>query len=67
MPFHLVNSRNSLEVIAGPLSDARTSGNPCVANTVGSFSTVVVVDVDATTCASIHFECASTTTSTIFP
>ena len=61
-----MNSRNSVEENAGPLSDTRTSGNPCVANTVRSFSSVADVDVDATTCASIHFECALTITSIIF-
>ena len=48
MPFHRMNSLNSLDTNAGPLSDTRVSGNPCVAKVTRSFSMAANDVVDGT-------------------
>ena len=67
IPFRARNVCNSLLVNAVPLSDMMVSGIPCVAKMVHRCCIVAWDEVDGTTIASNHFECASTMIKNILP
>ena len=69
MPFRhdAMNSSNSFDMNAGPLSDPRVSGNPCVSKVTHNFSMAADDVVDGTMCTSIYFEYASTMMSSVLP
>ena len=67
MPFRRMNSSNSFDTNAGPLSDPRVSGKPCVVKVTHNFSMAADDVVDGTMCTSIYFEYASTMMSSVLP
>ena len=62
-----MNSSNSVDMNAGPLSYTRVSGNPHVVKVTHSFAMAADNVVDGTVCTSTHFEYASTIRSSVLP